>query len=219
MSSYTSQTINIGDFSDDDAAEESWPDLEFRSPVDEAWYGVDVWDLCDSLVVSFNGFSCSYDEVYSPRDFENLEEIKEFEERFRVTSVQMQDVECPTVQEGTRVCATCPSVSGEVKFYDALVVGVEREKHGRDEEGNEVCGCSFRLSWKQGPFADETTVSKVGDICLKQEEDRMNPKVVSFFKEARRQICGGEVLQGEETEWQKILKKVTSVMQNHKLSG
>lgn len=116
----------IADFSDDDAANENWPEIEFRSPEDEAWYGVDVWELCDSLVVTFNGFSCEYDEVYSPEDFKNSDELKEFEERFRACSVQMQDTECATLSRGTKVCATCPSVAGEVKFYDAVVVNVRK---------------------------------------------------------------------------------------------
>lgn len=119
-----SPTFIIADFSDDDAANENWPEIEFRSPEDEAWYGVDVWELCDSLVVTFNGFSFEYDEVYSPEDFKNSDELKEFEERFRACSVQMQDTECATLAQGTKVCATCPSVAGEVKFYDAIVVNV-----------------------------------------------------------------------------------------------
>ncbi|ESQ54770.1 hypothetical protein EUTSA_v10027138mg [Eutrema salsugineum] len=212
----SSSTIFVGDFSDDHLTNKNWPEIEFRSPEDEAWYGVSVWEMCDSLVVSFNGFPGEYDEVYPPDDFKNSDEIKEFEERFRATSVQMQDHECSTVSEGTKVCATCPSVTGEVKFYDAIVVKVEREKHGRDEEGNELCGCNFRLYWNQGPFVNQVTSAKVGDICLKQEDNRMNPKVVSFLKEARRKLHGG-AHQGDETEWQKILKKVTSAMRNHNL--
>ncbi|KAJ0263302.1 SAWADEE protein [Hirschfeldia incana] len=205
----------ITDFSDDDAVNENWPEIEFRSPEDEAWYGVDVWELCDSLVVTFNGFSCEYDEVYSPEDFKNSDELKEFEERFRACSVQMQDTECATLAQGTKVCATCPSVAGEVKFYDAIVVNVVRGKHGADEEGNEVCGCDYKLYWNQGPFVNNVTSAKVGDICLVQEDKRMKPKVVAFLKEARRKLLG-EAPQ-EETEWQKILKKVTSAIRDHNL--
>ncbi|CAN7081681.1 unnamed protein product [Brassica oleracea var. botrytis] len=211
-----SPTFIIADFSDDDAANENWPEIEFRSPEDEAWYGVDVWELCDSLVVTFNGFSFEYDEVYSPEDFKNSDELKEFEERFRACSVQMQDTECATLAQGTKVCATCPSVAGEVKFYDAIVVNVSREKHGVDEEGNEVCGCDYKLYWNQGPFVNQVTSAKVGDICLVQEDKRMKPKVVTFLKEARRQLLG-EAPQGKETEWQKILRKVTSAIRDHNL--
>ncbi|CAH8304274.1 unnamed protein product [Eruca vesicaria subsp. sativa] len=211
-----SPTINIAHFSEDEAANENWPEIEFRSPEDEAWYGVDVWELCDSLVVNFNGFPCEYDEVYSPEDFKNSEELKEFEERFRACSVQMQDNECATLEQGTKVCATYPSVAGEVKFYDAIVVNVLREKHSVDEEGSEVCGCDYKLYWNQGPFVNNITSAKVGDICLVQEDNRMNPKVVTFLKEARRKLHG-EAHQGEETEWQKILKKVTSAIRSHNL--
>ncbi|CAH2077991.1 unnamed protein product [Thlaspi arvense] len=218
MSDEGSPRAYICHFSDDEVANDNWPEIEFRSPEDEAWYGVDVWDMCDSLVVTFNGFPCEYDEVYAPDGFKNSDEIKEFEERFRATSVQMQDLECSTLSEGTKVCATCPSVTGEVKFYDAVVVHVEREMHGWDEEGKEVCGCDFKLHWNKGPSVDKTTSAKVGDICLIQEDNRMNPKVVSFLKEARRQLHGGPH-QGEETEWQKIVKKVASALRNYNLSS
>ncbi|VVA92600.1 unnamed protein product [Arabis nemorensis] len=222
-STMSSPTIFSGDFSDDEWANENWPEMEFRSPEDEAWYGVEVWSLCDDLVVSFKGFSCEYDEVYPPDDFKNSEEIEEFEQRFRPTSVQMQDIECPTLSEGTNVCATCPSVTGEVKFYDAIVVRVERTKHGGDEEGSEVCGCTFRLYWKQGPCLGQVTSAKVGDICLKSDDNRLNPKVFSFLKEAKRQLHGGGGAsssdQGEETEWQKTLRKVSSALRNYSLSS
>lgn len=59
-----------------------------------------------------------------------------------------------------------------------------------DEEGNEVCGCDYRLYWNQGPFVNEVTSAKVGDICLVQEDIRMKPKVVAFLKEATRQLLG-----------------------------
>ncbi|CAA7060235.1 unnamed protein product [Microthlaspi erraticum] len=218
--SSTSPPTFVCDFADDELPSEDWPEMEFRSPEDkdQAWYGVEPWDMCDSLVVSFNEFPCAYDEVYSPEDFKNSDELKEFEERFRPTSVQMQDSQCPTVNEGTKVCATCPSVTGEVKFYDAIVVAVERTEHGRDEEGSEVCGCNFKVFWNQGPCANLVTSAKVGDICLKREDGRMHPKVVSFFKEARRQLHGGSS-QGEETEWQKMLKRVNAAVQNYNISS
>lgn len=59
-----------------------------------------------------------------------------------------------------------------------------------DEEGNEVCGCDYKLYWNQGPFVDNVTSAKVGDICLVQEDKRMKPKVVAFLKEARRKLLG-----------------------------
>lgn len=72
-------------------------------------------------------------------------------------------------------------------------------KHERDEEGDEVCGCNFRVFWKQGPSANQVTCAKVGDICLRAEDNRMNPIVVSFLKEARRKVLGGACLQGDNT--------------------
>lgn len=57
-----------------------------------------------------------------------------------------------------------------------------------DEEGDEVCGCDYKLYWNQGPFVNQVTSAKVGDICLVQEDKRMKPKVVTFLKEARRQL-------------------------------
>ncbi|KAG7541527.1 SAWADEE domain [Arabidopsis thaliana x Arabidopsis arenosa] len=216
QSGATSPTIFSGEFADDvEWCEGNWPELEFRSPEDEAWYAVEVSDICDALMISFNGFSYEHDEFYPADDFKNSDEILEFEERFRACSEQMQDVECPKVHEGTKVCATCPSVTGEVKFYDAIVVTVERMKHERDEEGNEICGCDFKLFWKQGPWANKVTIAKVGDICLRAEDNRMNPKVVSFLKEARRKLHGEPCNQGEETEWQKILEKVNSAIRNN----
>ncbi|XP_010451199.1 PREDICTED: uncharacterized protein LOC104733312 [Camelina sativa] len=215
MSYQTSPTIP-GDFADDvEWCDENWPELEFRSPEDEAWYAVEVAEMCDALLISFNGFTCDFDEFYPSDDFKSSDEIQEFEERFRACSVQMQDTECPTVTDGTKVCATFPSVTGDVKFYDAIVVTVERTKHERDEEGSEVCGCSFKVYWKQGPWANQVTSAKVGDICLRAEDNRMNPIVVSFLKEARRKLTGEAFLQGEETEWQKILKKVNSAIEKN----
>ncbi|KAL1201169.1 hypothetical protein V5N11_030963 [Cardamine amara subsp. amara] len=216
MSDTNSPTFS-GYFSDDKWSEENLPAIEFRSPEDEAWYAVEISEMCDALLISFNGFTEEYEEFYTPDSFKNSDEIQEFEERLRVTSQQMQDLECPMVVDSTKVCATCPSVTGEVKFYDATVVSVERMKHEWDEEGNEVCGCDFQLRWKQGPCANKVTTAKVGDICLRPESDdnQMNPKVVSFLKEARRKVNGGTCQQGEETEWQKMFKMMNSAIQNN----
>lgn len=133
LMSYQSGPSSPTIFADDNEwCNEHWPELEFRSPEDEAWYAVEVTEMCDALLINFKGFTCEYDEFYPSDDFKTADEVQEFEERFRACSVQMQDIECPKVIEGTKVCATCPSVTGEVKFYDAIVVAVSLETESRN---------------------------------------------------------------------------------------
>ncbi|XP_010538400.1 PREDICTED: protein SAWADEE HOMEODOMAIN HOMOLOG 2 isoform X2 [Tarenaya hassleriana] len=171
-------------FADDDR-----PDIEYRSALDGAWYSVELVLLHDVLVVRYKEFPSEYDEVFPASEhFSSSVEIGQFAERFRPSFEQMQDSECPTVAKGTEVCALCHSTAEEVKFYDAIVVQVDRTRHGHNEKGEEVCKCSFLLSWKSGPLVGKVTCAKIEDICLRPKNSRVDPILLLFLKKAKDQL-------------------------------
>jgi len=100
---------------------------EFRNYVDDAWYTVSVtFEGNESLRVKYEEKTDEIDNLFEPGFFNSMEELQDFETRFRPISVQVQDHECRTIVPGVRVCASKEFGPHDLRFYDAHVVKVRR---------------------------------------------------------------------------------------------
>ncbi|XP_062152978.1 uncharacterized protein LOC133861253 isoform X2 [Alnus glutinosa] len=162
--------------------------LEFRSAGDDAWYSARVGLEGEVLRVKYLGFSEDDDEVFRASDFKSRREVDEFKDRFRAVSVQVQDSDCSEVVTGDRVCASFSFHDNDVRFYDAVVDGVERREHAQKQGGEEECSCVFILSWLHGPNAENLTATAIENICQVQSTAPIDPKVTSFLEVARERF-------------------------------
>lgn len=167
------------------AAAES--ELEFRSASDDAWYSVLVVGRGERLTVKYVGFTDAQVEVFEAREFESLEELKEFEERFRPVSVQLQDKECSKAIEGLKVCASHSFNGFDLRFYDAVIEHVINERHSK-AKGEEECLCSFILTWQHGPNASIMMEKKIESICLVQSNEKPDRNMALFLEIAKEKI-------------------------------
>ncbi|GAU12838.1 hypothetical protein TSUD_73250 [Trifolium subterraneum] len=139
---------------------------EFRNYEDDAWYTVMVTiEDNATLRVKFEKFTDDVDQLFEPSFFGSLEDLHDFEKRFRPLSVQVQDHECGML---------VPDVK------------VERRKHSRKNNGE--CLCTFILSWLHGPNKGELTTAEIGDICIIQPILELDPAVATFLEIARSGI-------------------------------
>ncbi|XP_061339972.1 uncharacterized protein LOC133286564 [Gastrolobium bilobum] len=157
---------------------------EFRSYGDDAWYSVTVSVEGETLRVKYLNFSEDVDNLFKPTDFQSLEELEEFEERFRPVSKQLQDNECRQLVRDTRVCACYRFRNDDVRFYDAEVHEVRKNKHSY-KAGEELCLCTFILCWLHGPNIGNLNATTVENICVVQPALDQDPAVASFLKMAR----------------------------------
>ncbi|KAG2713869.1 hypothetical protein I3843_04G186300 [Carya illinoinensis] len=189
--------------------------LDFRATSDDAWYSVMVELDGDIMRLQYCGFSEEHDQVFKASDFKSLSEVDDFEARFRPMSVQVQDSECSKVLQGDVVCTAFSFQHEDVRFYDALVEGVEHREHaskqGQEENEEEECLCTFILLWIHGPNAGNLTATSVESICRVQSSAQIDPKVASFLNIARERFLrnGAPVLISINDESPNI---------NHKLS-
>ncbi|KAL9319480.1 hypothetical protein ACSQ67_011319 [Phaseolus vulgaris] len=153
---------------------------EFRAYKDDAWYTVCVLFHGDTLTVKYSNFSPENDDAFRPSDFQNMNEVENFKFRFRPLSKQVQDEECRLLSPGARVCACHSFAHDDVRFYDALVDGVQESKHSW-ETGEEECLCTFILFWLHGPNARNLTTSSIENICVVQPRWELDPVLASFL--------------------------------------
>ncbi|WJX39276.1 hypothetical protein P8452_26836 [Trifolium repens] len=160
---------------------------EFRNFEDDAWYTVMVTIEDEAkLRVKFEKFTDDVDQVYEPSRFGSLEDLLDFEKRFRPLSIQVQDHECDRLVQDVKVCASRNFGPDDLRFYDAVVDSVEKHKHSRKE--NAECLCTFVLSWLHGPNNGELTTAEIGDICIIQPILELDPAVATFLEIARTRI-------------------------------
>lgn len=161
--------------------------MEYCHPDDEAWY--DVSFLCDGemLTLKYANFSEIFNETFHAGNFKTMEELEDFKERFRLSSVQLQDQECNKIVPGKTVCAAYKFANGEVKFFDAIVVEVLNKEH-EFKEGEEQCFCTYVLRWQHGPLADARTFATMSDICLTTPGKQVDSSLASFLKMAQEKI-------------------------------
>jgi len=100
---------------------------EFRNYVDDAWYTVSVTlEGNESLRVKYEKNTDEIDNLFEPGFFNSMEDLQDFETRFRPLSVQVQDHECRELVPGVRVCASKEFAPDDLRFYDAVVDSVRR---------------------------------------------------------------------------------------------
>ncbi|XP_020231093.1 uncharacterized protein LOC109811697 isoform X2 [Cajanus cajan] len=161
---------------------------EFRAYRDDAWYTVCVSLEGESLVVKYENFSAENDDVFEASQFSDWEELEDLKERFRPLSKQLQDSECRQLAlGGARVCASHAFAHDDVRFYDAVVDGVQESEHSWETE-EEVCLCTFILFWLHGPNARNLTAAPIENICVVQPAWELDPVVTSFLEMAREKI-------------------------------
>ncbi|KAF8412631.1 hypothetical protein HHK36_000600 [Tetracentron sinense] len=167
--------------SGDTPAEIPISSLDFLSS-DDAWYSVQLLLDNDTLTVKYCNFSDVFNERFKVGDFKSLEEVEDFKERFRPTSVQLQDHECSKVIEGMTVCASHVFGENDIRFYDAVIETVQFKEHSY-VEGEEVCSCTFVVFWEHGPNAGNLTSIHIEHICLIQSGNaQIDPTLASFLK-------------------------------------
>jgi hypothetical protein len=98
---------------------------EFRSFEDDAWYSVMVMmDDDGTLRVRFEKSTDEVDQLFELSFFGSLEDLEEFEKRFRSLSIQVQDNECDKIVQDVKVCACRHSGHDDILYYDAVVHSV-----------------------------------------------------------------------------------------------
>ncbi|CAJ1964731.1 unnamed protein product [Sphenostylis stenocarpa] len=161
--------------------------MEFRAYKDDAWYTVCVLFAGDTLTVKYFNFSDENDEAFRPSQFRDWKELEDFKHRFRPLSKQLQDDDCHSLSPGTRVCACHSFGSDDVRFYDAVVDGVQESKHSW-KTGEEECLCTFVLFWLHGPNARNLTTTSIESICVVQLGWELDSAVASFLEMAREKV-------------------------------
>ncbi|TYK31453.1 uncharacterized protein E5676_scaffold455G007670 [Cucumis melo var. makuwa] len=168
------------------AGDASSGDLEFLSD-DDAWYNANVKLQGKVLRVSYCEFSEEHDNVFDADHFQSLSELSVFEARFRPMSRQLQDSECPNVHPGMPVCASYSSRADDVRFYDALVEGVDYLEHSY-ANGEEECLCNFILLWQRGPNSGNLTIASIANMCQIQFDKINDTVLATFFRKVREKI-------------------------------
>ncbi|CAI8597906.1 unnamed protein product [Vicia faba] len=159
---------------------------EFRNHDDDAWYTVMVTvEENGTLRVTYEKFTDEEDQFFVPSVFHSLEDLQEFQKRFRPLSVQVQDHECRKLVPGVKVCASQHFIPDDLRFYDATVEAVQERPHSRK---NEECHCTFILFWLHGPNAGNLTAAEIGDICILQPIIEVDPAVASFVEIVKKGI-------------------------------
>ncbi|QCE00769.1 hypothetical protein DEO72_LG7g2059 [Vigna unguiculata] len=152
---------------------------EFRTYEDDAWYTVYVLFDGDTLRVKYLDFSPENDVVFHSSNFQNWTDLEAFKQRFRPLSKQLQDEECGLLNHGTRVCASHVFNQEDIRFYDAVVDGVQQREHSW-KTGEEQCFCTFILFWLHGPNARKLTATSIENICVVQPKWELDRAVASF---------------------------------------
>ncbi|RDX61833.1 hypothetical protein CR513_59896, partial [Mucuna pruriens] len=160
---------------------------EFRAYKDDAWYSVCVLLEGETLRVKYLNFSDENDDVFEASLFQNCNDLQNLKERFRPPSKQLQDAECRQLPPNAKVCACHPFSHDDVRFYDALIDGVQEREHSW-ETGEESCSCTFILFWLHGPNARNLTSASIENICVVQPAWELDPVVASFLEVAREKI-------------------------------
>ncbi|GLT73827.1 hypothetical protein SLA2020_456600 [Shorea laevis] len=165
-------------------------DAEFRSHVDDAWYSVSLLAEGNKLRVRFLNFPDSHDAVYDALELNNEASLKDLKGRIRKLSAQLQDGECSNVLPGTLVCASHSFGPNDVRFYDAVVEGVQQKTHSF-AKGEEECLCNFLLCWQHGPNAGKLSMKSIENICVVQSSAEIEPSFTAFVKMVNQKMNNG----------------------------
>lgn len=176
-------------------------DMEFRSPTNtDSWYTVKLLLVGDTLRVNFAGFSDSDAAVFDAANFKSEAELDEFQGRFRILSVQLQDNECSKVEEGTLVCVSHTFGVNDLRFYDGVIEEVKHKEH-TFAEGEEVCLCQFLLCWQHGPDVGKLSVKTVENICIVQSNVVETPSLTAFVEIVKKKLNKHGAKQSQRKVW------------------
>ncbi|XP_077222924.1 SAWADEE protein isoform X2 [Tasmannia lanceolata] len=162
--------------------------LDFRSSSDDAWYAVRLIFENDILTVKYSNLSDKWDERFKTGEFKDLKTLEDFKERFRPTSIQLQDKDCVKMNKGRIVCVSYVFGDNDLRFYDAVIDSVSFSTHELIKGKEEVCKCNFIVLWQHGPNAGTKTSTTIEHICLLQSEDAKNSILDSFLEVSRRKL-------------------------------
>ncbi|XP_038703996.1 uncharacterized protein LOC120000158 isoform X4 [Tripterygium wilfordii] len=160
-------------------------EVEFRSYTDNAWYSVRLVFEGEKLTVKYRNFSDDQDDVFEPGGFNSLEELEEFQGRFRPVSPQLQDSECHKVVKGMVVCAAYTFNPNDVRFYDAIVdenaqlnpmvssfLEIARKKYGFVSHMDNPIRVSSSPLKRKSTFAERL---QQGKKCAKRSPSKIHP--------------------------------------------
>ncbi|KAG6498862.1 uncharacterized protein LOC121995823 isoform X1 [Zingiber officinale] len=155
--------------------------VDYRSPADDAWYAVRLAvEGGTTLRVMYCNFSPEHDDFYLAENLSGPGKVEALRERFRASSVQLQDQDCRSVVQGTKVCASHAFGEDDLRFFDAVVSSVIRAKH-IVVNGATVCNCKFILIWQHGPLVGQQTIVSVQQICVVPFRSPHNPTLDNFL--------------------------------------
>ncbi|KAI3942706.1 hypothetical protein MKW92_029045 [Papaver armeniacum] len=163
--------------------------LDFRSTKDNAWYTVGKMILNKTkniLTVRFAEFGKEDDEKFNVKDFNTVEELDNFLNRFRPACLQLQDQECADVSRGLKVCAMFDQGDEDQKFYDGVIESIDRKRHKR-RGGAESCACAFVVGWLEGPGENSIQQMGIERICRVQPGSPLFDQALAYFMKVSRE--------------------------------
>ncbi|CAI0432103.1 unnamed protein product [Linum tenue] len=158
--------------------------LEFRSLADDAWYAARAILSGKKLAVKYDDL----DFVFEPHRFSDLDELRDYESRFRSVSRRLQDSECKKLCKKKAVCVSHSFHENDNRFYDATVDDVIEREHSFSS-GKEVCKCVFAVVWQKGPWNGYVWHKSIEDIRIVESGSELDPDVTRFFNMARKEIA------------------------------
>lgn len=162
--------------------------LDYKSIKDDAWYtsGVVLEDNDRRLRVKLQDFvDSTFDEVFTVKEFQNLDDVSKFVRRFRLVSVAVEDNECAKVTENMTVCASFHGDDGSLRYFDAVVDTVHYKEHTPEK-----CICNYVLHWQHGPAVGNLTAATLEDIYL-IKSGPIDSSVAKFTKFVKEKLKGG----------------------------
>ncbi|KAL6620168.1 hypothetical protein ACP70R_035307 [Stipagrostis hirtigluma subsp. patula] len=154
--------------------------LEFRAPVDGAWYDARVAVQRGALRVMYEQFLEELDEWYDPARLASAGDVAALRARFRARSAPLDDARCRDLRAGAPLCVSCALDGGELKFYDAVLESVSPAAH-ETVDGEERCACRFAVRWAEGPRAGSREEVGVERVCCVQPSPLQDPVLDEFL--------------------------------------
>ncbi|XP_040380294.1 uncharacterized protein LOC121054478 [Oryza brachyantha] len=168
------------------------PRLEFRSPVDGAWYDARVAVQGRALRVMYEEFTEEQDEWYDPAiHLSSPRDVAALRARFRARSPPLDDARCRDLRPGDPLCVACALAGDELKYYDAVLESVSPAAH-ESVDGEERCACRFSVRWAGGPLAGGREEVGVEKVCCVRSTPVRDPVLAEFLDGVTKSLGDGE---------------------------
>ncbi|KAL5230866.1 hypothetical protein ABZP36_029642 [Zizania latifolia] len=166
--------------------------LEYRAPLDGAWYYVRVALQGRALRVMYEEFPEEQDEWYDPAaDLASPRDVAALRARFRAPSLPLDDARCRALRPGAQLCVACPLGVDELKHYDAVLESISAAAH-ETVDGEERCLCRFSVRWAGGPLAGDRAEVGIERICCVRPSPVQDPVLAEFFDGVNKSLVDGE---------------------------